>query len=1085
MAHEISRAEAWTRAHEVFTRVNFNAFDYNTIKESLLDYMKLYFPEDYNDFIESSEFIAILELFAYVGEILAYRLDLNAHENFISTAERKESILRLAKLISYKASRNIPARGLVKINSIRTSEQVIDAQGNNLANTNIIWNDLNNVNWKEQFLLVMNRVLEQSFGTVAPNERVQIEDVLFELYTWNNQPLKGSGITTFNYSVTSSGTTFPLELVPVELTDTSPVEKRPERNGKFSLLFGSDGLGDASDTTGFFLYTKQGTLQLQERSFDGVTPNQTVDLLVDNINETDIWLNNVDPSTREVLTTNPFATLLPHLDNNAGRYGEWEEVSQANAQNILFNTNKNRQKFETETLDADQLKLIFGDGEFSDIPNGEFDVWYRVSANNDSSIQKTAATDLTAAFSYLDITSTSQTFTFTFSLINTLQNASASEDIEHVRRVAPSVYYTQDRMVNGRDYNSFMLQDPSILKLTAVNRTFSGDSKYIAWHDPKEYYEDVKIFGEDLALFWIDQPVETGGLSSTNSALGEIEVITNLVEPLLCSADFYNIMTGLFENSSNTINDLSCVFSAIETANIRAALIATATTVPQVDLYYAPDLANTDEAWTVGPVLGSPVIPSVFLIRIEAQFSGSQPAGWSVRWSTRRMTAHSESTRFRNTNTTTRIINSDTLSSNDDNILILQANVNGAGDGLLTDTKKYNVLAQELIDQSLPNAGLPDDNRLSVLPTDTDDDGLPDGLEQTDLLGQNTQIGEYDTGMFVSGNEYIFPVGMYYLEETSLLDERDGDLIIEHVVVTLGNVVVTPITFTFADGDLINPTGTGNRDEFTSVVFTPAGLLKLNTESVTGTLRVRTKQYVYFNKATITSPWVPLTNNTVSRSLFLADTAGLYKREYGRYPLNFAWFYTTPRFHLVDPAASNIIDTFIITAGYYQSIIRWLENRTDVQPDDPTPLELRTAYDDLLQNSMISDTVILHPGRFKLLFGTRADAELRALFKVIRPTLSNLTDNEVKVRIVEIIKEYFTIENWDFGSTFYFTELAAVIHNALPGEINSIVLVPSFTTDQFGDLFQVTSREDEIFIPDVSTDNIEIIQSLTPENIRQ
>ncbi len=155
MANEISRAEAWTRAHEVFTRVNFNAFDFNTIKESLLDYMKLYFPEDFNDYIESSEFVAILELFAYVGEILAYRLDLNAHENFITTAERKESILRLAKLLSYRASRNIPARGLVKITGIQTTEQVIDAQGNNLSNTNIVWNDLNNQNWKEQFIPVL------------------------------------------------------------------------------------------------------------------------------------------------------------------------------------------------------------------------------------------------------------------------------------------------------------------------------------------------------------------------------------------------------------------------------------------------------------------------------------------------------------------------------------------------------------------------------------------------------------------------------------------------------------------------------------------------------------------------------------------------------------------------------------------------------------------------------------------------------------------------------------------------------------------------------------------------------------------
>jgi len=628
MAHEISRAEAWTRAHEVFTQVNFNSFDFNTIKESLLDYMKLYFPEDFNDYIESSEFIALLELFAYVGEILAYRLDLNAHENFITTAERKESILRLAKLISYKASRNIAARGLVKITSIKTTEQVVDSQGRNISNTPIRWNDLNNTDWKEQFLIIMNRVLEQDFGSVAPNERVQIEDVLFELYTWKNQSLSGKGITTFKYSASSAGTSFPMELVPVKLTETSPVEKRPERNMKFSLLYGSDGLGDGSDTTGFFIFTKQGQLQIQKKTFDGVTPNQTEDLLVSNINETDIWLNNVSPDTREILTTNPFAKILPHLNDNIGKYGEWTEVSQANAQNIIFNTDENRQKYETETLDNDQLRLIFGDGEFSDIPSGDFDVWFRLSANSDSIIQKTSVVDQQATFTYLDITNTIQTLTFEFSLISSLQNASVSEDIEHVRRVAPSVYYTQDRMVNGRDYNSFMLQDPSILKLKSVNRTFAGDSKYITWHDPKEYYEDVKIFGEDMALYWVENDVDSGGRITSNSPLPASEVITNLIEPLICSGDFYNILLAEYNKPGVpfNINDLSCTFTASETSEIENALIQASTSAnPLVDIYFSA----TENTWTVDANVTS---PSILMIRVEAQFSASNLFGWTVGW---------------------------------------------------------------------------------------------------------------------------------------------------------------------------------------------------------------------------------------------------------------------------------------------------------------------------------------------------------------------------------------------------------------------------------------------------------------------
>ena len=68
----ISRAESWETVYTAFQTINFTAFDYDAVKESLVDYVKLYHPESFNDMIESSEFIAIVELFAYVAELLAY-----------------------------------------------------------------------------------------------------------------------------------------------------------------------------------------------------------------------------------------------------------------------------------------------------------------------------------------------------------------------------------------------------------------------------------------------------------------------------------------------------------------------------------------------------------------------------------------------------------------------------------------------------------------------------------------------------------------------------------------------------------------------------------------------------------------------------------------------------------------------------------------------------------------------------------------------------------------------------------------------------------------------------------------------------
>jgi hypothetical protein len=1077
MARQISRAEAWERAHEVFTQINFNSFDYNTIKESLLDYVKLYFPEDFNDYIESSEFIAILETFAYVGELVAYRLDMNAHENFITTAQRKESILRLAKLLSYKASRNIPARGLVKITSVQTTERVIDSSGRNLAGLRIHWNDLNNSNWKEQFLLVLNRVLEQEFGTVQPTERKQFNDVLFELYTLNNNPISPNGRSVLPYIVNADNTTYPMELVPVNLTDDGPVERRPEINAKFSILYASDGLGDSSDTTGFIMFTKQGTLQRRRQSFDGITPNQYYEVDADNINETDLWVNRVNPDTGEILINDPYAEILPHMVSEELRYGEWIEVDLANAQNIIFNTNRNRHKYEVETLDDDHVRIIFGDGEFSDIPSGTYDIWYRVSANEDLFIERNAVVNKSTSLTYLDETNTTQTLTLTFSLVSSLQNASASEDMDHIRRVAPSIYYTQDRMVNGRDYNTFMLQDPSILRLRAINRTFAGDSKYLAWHDPSGHYENVKIFGDDLAVFWLENSPEDGGLLTVTSSITASGLLFNHLEPLLSTTDFLAVIGPYLQRYGNYPIDVRKSFSESEIDEIVTEIQSIIDAgVGDLTLYFIPE-ANK---WsTTDSGTGIVLVTASYL----------ETSGWTIRWRTRRLIAHSNDTQFWNTNTTEGIINYDTLNTRMDNLVILQANYDANQTQLLNSNKNYVVLGQELVDVQLPTGGLPDTNRLAIFPGDDSGNNIPDDILQEFLFEaiyegtwpadpEVPQVGDIPTG--VTGTSAFIDLSELGAGERINNDPegvKGGDADLE--------VYINGVQHTFQQNELQAIGSDASLLVLSRVGFTP-GSVPIEGDEI----RIVIKRFVYLSREDNMSSWIPQLDTDTMRTLYLTEDVEnyldqRYMRVPGRYPLNFAWFHHVPRFNLVDPSASNIIDMYILTRGYYIGYQRWLSGRTDIQPREPTSFELRSSYINLLDNRMLSDTVVLHPAKFKVLFGPKAPPQLQCKFKVIRPRHSSLTDNEIKVRIVDITRRFFSINEWEFGESFFFTELAAAVHAALGPEIDSIVLVPVYARHQFGDMFQIQAREDELFVPDISVSDIEVIQTLTSENIRQ
>ena len=92
----------WQKLYRTFKQADFKSYDFDTIRRTLIDYLQLNYPESFNDFIESSEYVALIDMIAYVAQSISYRVDLNARENFIDLAERKESVLRLARLISFQ-----------------------------------------------------------------------------------------------------------------------------------------------------------------------------------------------------------------------------------------------------------------------------------------------------------------------------------------------------------------------------------------------------------------------------------------------------------------------------------------------------------------------------------------------------------------------------------------------------------------------------------------------------------------------------------------------------------------------------------------------------------------------------------------------------------------------------------------------------------------------------------------------------------------------------------------------------------------------------------------------------------------------
>jgi hypothetical protein len=226
-------------------------------------------------------------------------------------------------------------------------------------------------------------------------------------------------------------------------------------------------------------------------------------------------------------------------------------------------------------------------------------------------------------------------------------------------------------------------------------------------------------------------------------------------------------------------------------------------------------------------------------------------------------------------------------------------------------------------------------------------------------------------------------------------------------------------------------------------------------------------------------------DNILENVVYLAAQS-VYSVSTGRQGLFFQYKHISNNTTRVDPATSNIIDLYVVTQSYYTQYQNWLRDTTNTitMPYIPTMSELQQLYGKLDEYKMISDSMVLNSVRFKPLFGNKAEKQLQATVKVIRSTTTTASDSEIRSRVLEAMNTYFSIDNWDFGDTFYFSELSAYLHSQIGDLVNSIVLVPNDPEMQFGDLYEIRSAPYEIFVNAAQATDIVVISALTPKELQ-
>ena len=1113
--------EDWKRIYQTYQEADFQSYDFETLRKSFVDYLRLYYPETFNDYIESSEFIALLDVMAFMGQSLAFRTDLNTRENYLDTAERRDSVVRLANLVSYTPNRNTEASGYLKVFSVSTTENLVDYNGINLANLTVNWADPTNLDWQEQFTTILNASLvnTQKFGN--PGGRQTILGVDTQEYTINLVP---GFLPVIPYTATVDTVNMPFEVVNSTFAGRDYVyEPTPLPNGQFNVMFRNDQQGFLSANTGFFFLFKQGVLQNQDFNLAERITNRAVAINIEGINNTDVWLYQ--------------------LDNLGNISTFWEQVQSVYAAAVEQLAPGTRNIYSVASRTNDQITLNFGDGIFSTIPVGTFRTYVRASNGLSYIINPIEMQSVAVPISYVSRTGQIETMTFTCGITQPVTNAQARETIAEIKQRAPAQYYTQNRMVNGEDYTNFpFTQYNSILKSTAVNRASIGTSRYLDLVDGTGKYSSTNIFSSDGALYesnnlytfqfsWLtandisDAVINQINPLATRAGLQQF-YYANFPRPTLAVLNYTwhqstvitNETTGYFENSLGNPVPIGSYASNNTKYILEGSLVQFAAPSGQ---YFDQDNhlvvgvpVNAEDKLTIW------ASPTAVYLSGTAQGLGNLPSGVGpVVLNT-----------FVPTGAIPIVViplfTTDIPTSVQQSV-VEQISLNqnfGLGYNNLTDTWYVITSTNLAIDAafSLTNAQNTSGTNIDA-----------------SWLIQCTYSGSTYTVVSRSLEYYfgsVLQTRFFFYTSDPIYDSRTGTVIRDYINVLKINSqpdTATPIgsdnILTIIDQPVLSD---GLVDDFQVVVsFTTSGggLTPVNpdffNDLVAPSINANQK-YVFFqatvdfdnlqryllieadivnsNYATLADIQAVQTQYVVGQVFYAYSTqifyilgvdsldnpvltvSNSYQAKVGRQDLYFQYRHNSPLTNRIDPGSINIIDVYVVTNAYYRSYVNWLQDTTGtvIEPAPETINELTTAYQGLQNYKMISDNMILNSVDFQPLFGQKADAALRATIKVIRASGSTASVSAIKNSVVASMNAYFDIANWNFGDTFYFSELAAYIHQNIGSIVSSVVLVPLDTQKSFGDLYEIRSAPNQIFVNGATVNDVEVITALTSTNLQ-
>ena len=1112
-------AEDWKRIYQSFRNADFQSYDFDNLRRTMINYLRQNYPEDFNDYIESSEYLALIDMIAFLGQNLSFRIDLNARENFLETAERRESVLRLARMLSYNPRRNQAANGLLKFDTIKTTENILDSNGLNMSGITIKWNDQTNTNYFEQFIKILNSALPLSNSIGNPLKSALIADVQTQKYRLNATNT-GQAIYPFTKRIEGVSTRF--EIVSTDITTDSILEEPPLAGNSPAFLFRDDGQGAGSNNTGFFMHFRQGKLETGNFNVTNPTPNQAIQIDAENINDSDVWLFGLNDAG---------------FENN-----EWTKIDAVEGNNVIYNSlfNQTRDVFAVTTRVGDRINLNFSDGVFGNLPAGNFKTYYRTSNNRRSVITPSAMSTISIEIPYQSRNGSQQTLTIGLKLNYTVSNGTAAETNTEIKQNAPATYYTQNRLITGEDYNIGPLAiSQDIIKTKSSNRISSGISRFFDLKDASGKYSNTSLFADDGVIY---KETFTEKQKFSFATQTDIEgVIYNTIEEILRNINAQNFylskypkiivsdLNATWLQSSTSTNqslgllqdiDLNSYTVGTFTANSLRLIEAGAMLkfVAPEGKHFMPDgtlmddtengdhLGKTTYKWSkvisvsgngtvideegIAPIKLNDTMPTgAILQQVIPNYSKVLTNDVKVELIDQTFEYKDFALRYDQYDRQWKLVLAEDINTLSEFATGKAGDISGENldaSWMLyfkTDGETYTITYRNLR-YVLESA---DEIRFFFDAADKIYDPATGQIirDKIDILNINRKPGELTpftrdfnwtiTDAYRDAEGYLdsrkVQVQFIDLDDDGVIDDPD---IFEQIVgeenteISTANKIIFQKKYTTTDGV----------EDFKYFANTNAEIIVVQNEAAIAPISSRLEGQIFY---LIDEGIFRKLNKSLNNTTINTD----YKAYFGRANLKFHYIHVADSGYRIDPSASNIIDTYLLSKTYDTQVKQYIAGVIANTPKPPSNDELFRSYgSEINKIKSISDEIIYHPVKYKILFGDKATPDLQVKFKIVKNANMVINDNELKSEIIEAINKFFDIENWDFGETFYFQELSAYIINELSPKLVSILIVPRQTTQSFGSLFEIKSEPDEIFASAAKVGDIETIDQLTATNLQ-